>query len=115
MNMANDADGTRKAQGALSEQVASARRRLGIQYEIAHILAETSGLRDATQALFKTICGYEGLVAASLWRVSVDAEFLQHVDFWTEDHPALTTFVAESLRKRGFNKEFCQRRMRAKR
>lgn len=95
--MANDAGGAREAQGALSEQVASAHQRLGIQYEIAHILAETSGLRDATQALFKTICGYASFVAASLWRVSGDAEFLQHVDFWTEDQPALTTLVAESL------------------
>ncbi len=72
-------------------------RRLALQYEVARILAESSGMRRATQAVFKAICEHEGFVAASLWRVSDDAAFLQYVDFWTEEHPALVTFVAESL------------------
>lgn len=72
-------------------------RRLAVQYEVSNILAQADGIRRATQAVFKTVCSHEGFVAASLWKVSKDAEFLQYVDFWTEDHPALVNFVAESL------------------
>lgn len=78
-------------------RVGREQRRLAVQYEVAQILAQSQGLRQATQAVFKTICSQEGFVAASLWKVSKDAEFLQYVDFWTEDNSALVNFVAESL------------------
>ncbi len=75
----------------------NAKRRLSAQYEIARLLAQAGNLRDATQNLFTTICGFEGFVAASLWKVSADSEFLQYVDIWTNDNPVLADFVAESL------------------
>ena len=75
----------------------NAQRRLSTQYEIARVLADATDLRDATQKLFKTICNLEGFVAASLWKVSADSEFLQNVDIWTDDNPALVHFIAASL------------------
>ncbi len=97
-------DGARAAAGvdttpvnAAGAERASTRRRLTIQYEIARILAEARDLRDATRRLFTTICSHEGFVAASLWRVSSDSEFLQYVDIWTDDAPSLAGFVADSL------------------
>ncbi len=72
-------------------------RRLNAQYEIARLLAQAGDLRDATQKLLTTICSIEGFVAASLWKVSADSEFLQYVDFWTDGNPALVDFVADSM------------------
>ena len=72
-------------------------RRLSAQYEIARLLAQAGDLRDATQKLLTTICNLEGFAAASLWKVSGDSEFLQYVDIWTNDNPALVDFVADSL------------------
>lgn len=76
---------------------ATAQRRLNLQYEIARVLADAGNLRDATHRLFKTICNLEGFVAASLWKISADSECLQYVDFWTDENPALVSFVSESL------------------
>ena len=64
-------------------------RRLNIQYEIARVLAEVADLQEATQKVFETICSHEGFVAASLWKVSGDSEFLQYVDFWTGEESSL--------------------------
>jgi GAF domain-containing protein len=72
-------------------------RRLSAQYEIARVLAQAGDLQDATKKILTTICNIEGFVAASLWKVSADSEFLQYVDTWTSDHPALVDFAADSM------------------
>lgn len=63
-----------------------AQRRLAAQYAATRILAESSGLADATSKLLQVICENIGWEFGEMWRVDHDAGLLRLDNCWHAPH-----------------------------
>jgi signal transduction histidine kinase/CheY-like chemotaxis protein len=71
-----------------------AERRLAAQHAVAHTLAESTSLGQATPGLLRSVCGTLGWDVGILWKLDAPAQVLRCVEVWHEPSVAVPEFTA---------------------
>jgi PAS domain S-box-containing protein len=72
-------------------QLSASEQRLGVQYAVTRVLAESRSLVDALPSLLRALGERLGWQAAELWQVSRDGQHLSRVAAWHEPGPLFAT------------------------
>jgi PAS domain S-box-containing protein len=82
----------------------SIEQRLAMQYQIAHVLAESTTINNAAAQILQMICETTGLEYAALWQVELDSPALTNEGVWFLEEGKLSEY-AEAIQYSILNRD----------